>query len=314
MIRKAFLFILVSLMVNGLPFSEVMSDNALMLELNPRTIKLYVSKGIYIPPDQARRVLLEAVRSKDPETVVTVLKSLKTMYWKAKVPQNLFEIINATDAHGFSPLAYAAIYGSRDIAHLLLEYGADPNRKDNYGSTPLMHAVLNDHPDVVDLLIDYGARVNEKGGVHIKSFRVPGGSALMAAVLGGSVRCVKKLISMNANLEDEDDSGKTALMYAAAQGYLGIVKLLVDAGSKLDHKDEFGRTALVHAIIHRHPSIVKFLLNAGANVNIQDIQHLTPLQYAFSVGDRETRMLVSYATTRSMYTFGLSKSISPSGY
>ena len=42
--------------------------------------------------------------------------------------------------------------GSRDVAELLLERGADPNKGDNYGETPLDIARRHGHRDIVNMM------------------------------------------------------------------------------------------------------------------------------------------------------------------
>ena len=42
--------------------------------------------------------------------------------------------------------------GNRDVAELLLERGADPNKGDNYGETPLDIAQRHGHEDIVNMM------------------------------------------------------------------------------------------------------------------------------------------------------------------
>ncbi len=58
---------------------------------------------------------------------------------------------------GSSLLAAAAQFGRVDTMELLLQRGADPNRRDEEGFTPLMHAVLSDFVPAVRLLMRHGA-------------------------------------------------------------------------------------------------------------------------------------------------------------
>jgi hypothetical protein len=55
-------------------------------------------------------------------------------------------------------LSFATARGNLEIVQLLLERGADPNKKDSfYGATPFNWAVNEGHVDVVRMLIDKGA-------------------------------------------------------------------------------------------------------------------------------------------------------------
>ena len=57
-----------------------------------------------------------------------------------------------------TPLTAAALYGHTDVARLLLDYGADPNKRGYRGQT----ALFCWKPDVVCLLLERGADVNFK--------------------------------------------------------------------------------------------------------------------------------------------------------
>ena len=40
--------------------------------------------------------------------------------------------VNAVNAYGMTPLHWACITGNRDVAHLLIEHGADPNMRNDH--------------------------------------------------------------------------------------------------------------------------------------------------------------------------------------
>ena len=58
---------------------------------------------------------------------------------------------------GGSLLSAAAVNGQRDMAALLLERGAKPDRADADGVSPIMHAVINDDLPMARLLMQAGA-------------------------------------------------------------------------------------------------------------------------------------------------------------
>ena len=91
---------------------------------------------------------------------------------------------------------------------------------------------------------------------------------LMAAVFNGHLECVKLLIQAGADLNVQDENGRTTLMFAAAKGHVDCVKLLTEAGADLDIWHEYGFTALMIAALDGSETCFKTLLNAGADVNM----------------------------------------------
>ncbi|MDE2643043.1 MAG: ankyrin repeat domain-containing protein [Verrucomicrobiota bacterium] len=89
--------------------------------------------------------------------------------------------VNAKDDVGKTPLTYAARFGHKEVAELLLAKGADASAKtDDNGTTPLHHAALNGHKETAAMLIAKGADVNAK-------LAVDGGTPLYQAAWGGDV-------------------------------------------------------------------------------------------------------------------------------
>ncbi|MDB4808156.1 ankyrin repeat domain-containing protein [Verrucomicrobia bacterium] len=63
---------------------------------------------------------------------------------------------------GGAPLHYAAMFGRKEIAELLIAKGADVNAKDEAGRTPLYEAAWQGRGEIAELLIAKGADVNAK--------------------------------------------------------------------------------------------------------------------------------------------------------
>ncbi len=68
------------------------------------------------------------------------------------------EIEAIDEEYRSTPLGFAARWGKREVAELLLERGADPNRSGAAWSTPLAWARKKGHPEVSELLRAKGAR------------------------------------------------------------------------------------------------------------------------------------------------------------
>ncbi|XP_049646410.1 fibronectin type 3 and ankyrin repeat domains protein 1 [Suncus etruscus] len=72
--------------------------------------------------------------------------------------------VDSVDAgSGWTPLMrVSAVSGNQAVASLLIDAGADVNKRDKDGKTPLMVAVLNNHEELVQLLLDRGADASVK--------------------------------------------------------------------------------------------------------------------------------------------------------
>lgn len=57
---------------------------------------------------------------------------------------------------------------------------------------------------------------------------------------------------------------------AKPKSYKIIAEKLISAGANVDAQDNYGRTPLMEAIIHNNPSMVSLLISKGANVRIKD--------------------------------------------
>lgn len=102
-----------------------------------------------------------------------------------------------------TPLITAAALGEPDAAKILIEAGADINRKNLDGSTPLHVAIVFGKNKVAKLLIDSGADVN------IKNFE--GSTPLHIAAFFCEVDLVKYLLENGADRGLTNNDGKTAL-------------------------------------------------------------------------------------------------------
>lgn len=74
------------------------------------------------------------------------------------------------------------------------------------------------------------------------------------------------------------------LIAAAESGNLDEVKRLVETGAELNAQDDRGRTAVMAATHGNHPAVVEYLLAKGADVNLRDEMSDNPLLYAGAEG------------------------------
>jgi ankyrin repeat protein len=84
---------------------------------------------------------------------------------------------------------------------------------------------------------------------------------------------VRLLLNRGADINAQDEWGRTALMIAADGGYLETVKLLLDWEANVHLRDSNGNKALMRAAWKGHLEIVRSLLERGADVNTVDEKH-----------------------------------------
>ncbi|KAH9988638.1 ankyrin repeat-containing domain protein [Russula vinacea] len=124
---------------------------------------------------------------------------------------------------GKSPLHAATHFGDLEMVQVLLDYGI-------LGSTPLNFALQyrskNIDPGVVRLLLDHGADPN------VLAEYQSGNTPLHRASRSGRIEIARLLIEHGANVEVQDDLGRTPLDVATFELH-EIVKLLLEHLSRM---------------------------------------------------------------------------------
>jgi ankyrin repeat protein len=160
--------------------------------------------------------------------------------------------INDVDAHGRTPLFYAARSEEATakglVAKLLNSCGALNNVQDKDGRTPLSHAVEVNNYKAIDLLLS---------GIGV---------------------------------DDVDAHGKTPLFYAAGNSLATttVDKLINSYGASSDVQNGDGGTPLSHAAEHNNYEAIDLLLKAGADCTLEDGSGKSPMSYAVGFGHVET--------------------------
>lgn len=97
---------------------------------------------------------------------------------------------------------------------------------------------------------------------------------LRNAIQEGSLKFVKKLLSLGANPNFQYPLGWTPLHYACKNGYYEIVEFLLSKGADLTLKDSENRTPLHNAcldsgyILEGHDQVVKVIINHVKDVEV----------------------------------------------
>jgi ankyrin repeat protein len=138
---------------------------------------------------------------------------------------------------------------------LLLEKGADVNKKERSGKTALLIAAENGHKQIVELLLGKGADAYKRCEYR---------DDLILAAEHGHKDIVELLLAKGAPVYKNDKFGNAALTLAAKNGHKEIVKLLLERGAPVNE----GKTpALPSAAERGYKEIVELLLAKGADVN-----------------------------------------------
>lgn len=164
---------------------------------------------------------------------------------------------NIGDSTGASPLHRVL---SGEMAALLIEYKADVNIRTVDGWTPLNVAAAGNGADVVSVLL--------KSGADPSLADYKGYSPLQTAAEHGSYEVARILLAAGVpvNIMSVPDK-RTPLHMAAQNDRKTVVELLIQNGADVDVDNQFGRTALHDAIVNGASGAVDVLLDAKADPN-----------------------------------------------
>ncbi|KAH7349198.1 kinase-like domain-containing protein, partial [Pyrenochaeta sp. MPI-SDFR-AT-0127] len=148
----------------------------------------------------------------------------------------------------WSSLEKASKDGHALIVDLLLEKGADMS-----DSGALFAACQTGQKEVVELLLSRGANTNTEGVLQQAS------AALHRAAMNDHKIVARLLIEHGADINADNDHGRTPLHLAAKGGHNELVQLLIQNRADTNAVDNFGRTPLHLAARHGHLEVVRLL-------------------------------------------------------
>jgi uncharacterized protein len=117
----------------------------------------------------------------------------------------------------------------------------------------------------------------------IRSVDREGHTALFAATVAGNLQILERVLALSPNLELGDVHGATVLFYSATGGTAVLVRL-IQRGANVNSQDESGRSPLIAAALMNRLDSAGLLLAGGADVNHQDRHGQTALFYAADGG------------------------------
>jgi len=184
--------------------------------------------------------------------------------------------VNAADKDDVTALMIACERSDAGLAEALLKAGADMKRKSKYGDTALGKAIAAKNAAIVKTLVKSGAAFDRR-------------DAVFSAVIAGSPEIVDLLMTKDFDVNTRGFAGGTLLMLAA-DGDTALVKYLIGRGADVNLQDDEGKTALMKATgSYRTSNLanIRYLIAHGANVNAVNNQGETALIIATKKGNSE---------------------------
>ncbi|HLK69437.1 MAG TPA: ankyrin repeat domain-containing protein [Bryobacteraceae bacterium] len=200
-------------------------------------------------------------------------------------------VAKVRDRLDWTPLHFAALFGSAEAVRMILEAGGDPNARNKSQATPLILGAYSF--EKTRLLVEKGGDVNAKAGEGSTPLWVASGAP-------GNEKTVRYLIEKGADVKEIRPNGSDYLIRASEYQDQAIVRLLLDQHLDPHRSNNAGSSALYSAIACDGGAKARMLISAGANVNAFtttagnvkngpiDAFGLTPLMDAATCGETST--------------------------
>ncbi|CCE77631.1 MULTISPECIES: ankyrin repeat domain-containing protein [Wolbachia] len=186
--------------------------------------------------------------------------------------------LDAKASTGYAPLHKAVFSRRFDEVKLLIDKGARVDVQDKHELTPLFYAVMNNDEKMIKFLVEIG-----NADVNLGKYNNPLGMAISL----GRMELAEYLIDKGADINRQDNIGRTFLHKAAEGGNLAAVKFLVEKGARLDVLDKWNDTPLHVAanvkVNKGHIEVVDYLVKNGADINLT--HNYTPIHLAITRGN-----------------------------
>lgn len=197
-----------------------------------------------------------------------------------------------------TPLTYAVYHNKQEYVEILLEEGADPNKKNSILESPLYMAVTQEKPNenILNLLINNGANVNDSSNAR------GGYTPLMGCILINdeepNLRTVDFLLEHDADPNIASKRTDTLpIEYALVMGHLDLVELLQSYGAVMPAcptKDEVTKvvdqdTKLMNLI--RNHKVVKATLLARC---YRELEIFEAMNFENKLGETALTLAIKY--------------------
>ncbi|GIY72668.1 transient receptor potential cation channel subfamily A member 1 homolog [Caerostris darwini] len=236
-----------------------------------KTLLKYKAK-INVLDNMDRSVIFWASQENHKKSLLTLLKQ-----------EYSADLVNRCDHYDNSPLHIAALKGFLEVSEVLLNCGAEIERKNEHEQTPLHLAAKNGHVDIVQLLI-------KKSKTIVNAEDENANTPLHHAAMSGHYSMVSVLLHAGANIEAKNCYLWTALDCAASRGWKRCCQILLNSGAYVDTVDKSKATPLHIAARDGHRGVVKLLLKYGANIAQCDKNGKNCLDLAIDKGHEEVAL------------------------
>jgi ankyrin repeat protein len=113
---------------------------------------------------------------------------------------------------------------------------------------------------------------------------VPPVTPLHEAVRDGDMAKAEAEVSGGANINAQDEEGRTPLHYGCANGDVAMVELLLAAGADVNVTDDRGNSPLHYAATNCYGEIAEMIVAAGGDPSALNDAGQTPLELADEIG------------------------------
>jgi len=211
-------------------------------------------------------------QNKNGDTVLNIAIENNNIPWVELVRTQFGSLINLRlrNRQGFFPIEYANYLHFVDIVYILekpfpvLGLQGDVNAYDSNGLTPLMLAVIDNNKDLVNRLVkDRLARID------LRSSDAFNYSILHLALFQQALDMASLLISLGANVEQRDSTGRTALLgipwMQTLQNRKKALEIILKAGANINAQDNRGNGLLYYLILQNDLPFFKYILQTYGN-------------------------------------------------
>eukprot|EP00818_Percolomonas_sp_WS_P003419 CAMPEP_0117445124 /NCGR_PEP_ID=MMETSP0759-20121206/5622_1 /TAXON_ID=63605 /ORGANISM="Percolomonas cosmopolitus, Strain WS" /LENGTH=782 /DNA_ID=CAMNT_0005237267 /DNA_START=195 /DNA_END=2540 /DNA_ORIENTATION=- len=186
--------------------------------------------------------------------------------------------VNLGDLRGSTALHFACVKKSLDIVQLLVQHGAQIDKKNNYGNLPLHRAASVDAFEIIKYLVEFVQKEQRKrdsshNGDHSEApttypnvIEMPNNEKQRILCRSGQVFGG----GMKADLEARDENHVTPLHIAAMNAHEEIVDILLRNHANVDCRDCSNESPLMKASYKGFLNVVKQLTTFKANLDLKE--------------------------------------------